>query len=160
MEFAFVAGAPDALPLTRSWSQTTPEGRGWMLPETPRRRYAFMVNKGGDADRAARVVEEAEARARKALAEGNDSPYPLNDLAAVSAIKGEPRAALEWLNRAYTAGYRDYGVLARDPIFASLKPDAEFGRLLERMRNDVAAMRERARQRGLMDLAALSASAH
>ena len=131
-----------------------------MLPETPRLWFAFMLNKSGDADRAAHLVEDAEARARKALAEGNDSPYPLNDLAAVSAIKREPRAALEWLNLAYTAGYRDYGVLARDPIFASLKPDAEFGRLLERMRNDVAAMRERARQRGLLDLAALSASAH
>jgi hypothetical protein len=50
-------------------------------------------------------------------------------------------------------------LLERDPILKPLHSEPQFVALLERMKADVLRMRERAQERGLMDLSsALSAS--
>ena len=77
------------------------------------------------------------------------------ELAAAAALRGEANVAVEWLDRAFDAGYRDYGVLERDPIFKPLGSDARFVRVLDRMRRDVETQRDRARTRGLLDLQSL-----
>jgi len=73
----------------------------------------------------------------------------------VAALRGEAEAALEWLERAFEAGCRDYGFLERDPIFRPRGRDARFCCVLDRMRGDVEAQRERARTRGLLELESL-----
>ena len=48
---------------------------------------------------------------------------------------------------------RDYAFIERNPIFKrQMEIDARFVDFIDRMRRDVAAQRERARQRGLLDV--------
>ncbi|HEX2341538.1 MAG TPA: hypothetical protein VHI98_13760 [Vicinamibacterales bacterium] len=74
------------------------------------------------------------------------------EVAAVHMIKDDSKAALDRLEQAYKYGFRDYGHLARDPVLAPLADTPRFRQLLQQMQRDVAAMRQRARDRGLMDL--------
>lgn len=71
-------------------------------------------------------------------------------------MRQDTPAALEWLRRAYDGGYRDYDFLERDPIFRQqMGNDARFIEFIDRVRRDIATQRERARQRGLLDLTEL-----
>jgi hypothetical protein len=75
------------------------------------------------------------------------------ELAAAAALRKDTNAAIDWLERAFEGGYRNYGFLERDPILlAQLRTDARFHDVLERMRRDVEAQRARARTRGLLDV--------
>jgi hypothetical protein len=120
-----------------------------------RLRYAYALHKRGDSARSKLLAAEAERYARDRIAAGDDRPEQRVELAAAAALRGETDTALEWLERAFEAGYRDYGFLERDPIFRPLSRDAGFGRVLDRTRRDVQAQRERARTRGLLELKSL-----
>ena len=61
--------------------------------------------------------------------------------------------ALEWLERALTAGYKDYATLGRHPVFEGLRRESRFLDLLKKMQEAVAAMRERST--ALSDLRAM-----
>jgi tetratricopeptide (TPR) repeat protein len=156
VEFALVANADDALALTGAWSKVAPEAHGQILPETPRLWYAFALGKAGNRAGAAPLLQQAEATAKRSLAAGADSPSVPIELAAAAAINGDAKTALTWLEGAYAAGHRDYGVLGQDPIFKSLPTDAGFRQLLDRMQKDVATKRARALERGLLDLTSLN----
>jgi hypothetical protein len=118
-------------------------------------RYAYTLRKRGESRRAADLVAEAERYARDRIAGGDDTPVQRFELAGTAALRGETDPALEWLERSFEAGYRDYGTLELDPIFRSLRSHPRFVRLLDRMRDDVKAQRERARTRGLLELQSL-----
>jgi hypothetical protein len=64
-------------------------------------------------------------------------------MAAIHAARAETDEALEWLERAFTAGYKDYSTLGRHPIFLAVRREARFQNLLKRMEAAVARMRER-----------------
>ena len=71
-------------------------------------------------------------------------------------MRQDTTAALDWLRRAYDGGYRDYDFLKRIPMLQQqMGNDARFVEFLERMERDLAAQRERARARGLLDLKSL-----
>jgi TolB-like protein len=123
--------------------------------ESLRVRYAYALHKRGDSSRSKALVAQAERHARERIAAGDGTSDQRVDMAAVAALRGEADAAFEWLDRAFDAGWRDYGFLERDPIFKPIATDGRFGRVLERMRRDVEAQRERARARGLLDLKSL-----
>jgi Tfp pilus assembly protein PilF len=65
------------------------------------------------------------------------------EMAAIHAARAETDEALEWLERAFTAGYKDYSTLGRHPIFLAVRREARFQNLLKRMEAAVARMRER-----------------
>ena len=68
-------------------------------------------------------------------------------------MRQDTNAALEWLQRAHDGGYRDYSFLERNPILKrQMGSDPRFIEIIDRMRRDIATQRERARQRGLLDL--------
>ena len=123
--------------------------------ESVRLRYAYALQKRGESARSKVLVVEAERYARERIAAGDDTPVQRVELAAAAALRGEADPALEWLERAFEAGYRDYGFLERDPIFRPLGSHAGFVRVIDRMRRDVEAQRERARTRGLLELPSL-----
>ena len=64
-------------------------------------------------------------------------------IAAVHAVKGETATALEWLERGFAAGYKDYSTLSRHPIFAGLRRETRFQDLLKKMEQAIVTMRER-----------------
>jgi hypothetical protein len=72
-------------------------------------------------------------------------------------LRRDHPAAIEWLGRAYDAGYRFYGLLERDPILVRLDAEPKFREILEQMRRDAEAQRTRARERGLLDFDTLLA---
>lgn len=125
------------------------------VAETPRVRFAHALSKRGDATRAAALVDEAERSAMARIDDGDEMPVWRVELAAINALKKDRAASLDALARAYDAGYREYGYLERDPIFAPLRADERFRALLDRMRRDVETQRQAARERGLFDIDAL-----
>jgi hypothetical protein len=119
-------------------------------------RYAYALARRGDAARSAALVDEAERIARQKIEAGNEMPSLRVEMAAAAALRKETDRALEWLERAADAGYRDYDFIDRDAIFrAQLGTDTRLAALVERMRRDVDAQRERARRRGLLELESL-----
>jgi hypothetical protein len=74
---------------------------------------------------------------------------------AARALVGDLNGAIAELQRAYDAGWRDYGIAVIDPMLSGVRDDSRFRALVDRARTDVAAQRERARQRGLLDFAPL-----
>jgi hypothetical protein len=71
------------------------------------------------------------------------------ELAAISAVRGERDAALQWLEHAYGLGYRQYHFLEIDPMFVTLRNDERFARMLLRMARDVGRMSEYTEHEGL-----------
>ena len=86
---------------------------------------------------------------------GDESPALRIELAAAAMLQGHEADALEWVSRAYDAGYRDHALLDRDPILAPLRAEPHYRDILGHMSQDVAAQRARARQRGLLEVETL-----
>ncbi len=127
------------------------------LYESMRLRYAYALRKRGDGARAATLLADAEGIARERVEQGDQTSALRVELAAASVLREDHPGALQWLSRAYDAGFREYGFLERDPILAALGGDARFRETLDRMRKDVDVQRARARDRGLLDIDSLLA---
>jgi TolB-like protein len=123
--------------------------------ESVRMRYAYALQRRGESARAKVLAADAERYARERIAVGDDTPVQRIELAAGAALRGDTDAAIQWLERALEAGYREYGFLERDPIFRPLGSHPGFVSVLDRMRRDVEVQRERARTRGLLELQSL-----
>jgi tetratricopeptide (TPR) repeat protein len=145
-DLTFVAGAADPGEQMKHLAETAPESTGTLSFETNRLKYAHVLLRRGDTQTTKRMFEEAEKRARKTIQEGNEAFYPRVELAAIYTIRGNTPKALEWLELAYSAGARDYRNLEMDPFFEKLRADPRFKQIVQRMANDVARMRERARE--------------
>ena len=70
----------------------------------------------GETAKATALAAEADRVARAALVLQPDATEIRIELAAVSALRQDTTAALEWLRCAYDGGYRNYSFLERDPI--------------------------------------------
>ena len=153
-DLAVLAAADDAETLNEEMFRTAPEVPGVVLPESGRLRYAFLLQRRGDA-RARGLIEESETRARARIASGDLAAATFMEAGVARALVGDANGSLAELQRAYDAGWRDYGIAAIDPMLAAVRDDPRFRALVDRARTDVAAQRERARQRGLLDFAPL-----
>jgi TolB-like protein len=154
-EFAFLLNAPDLERWVAPLMERSPSGRG-SSAVTHRLKYAYALRKRGEAAKAAALVADADRVARALVEQQPDTTELRVELAAVSAMRQDTSGALEWLQRAYEGGYRDYAFIELNPIFKQqLGADPRYIAYLDRMRADIAAQRERARQRGLLDLTGL-----
>jgi tetratricopeptide (TPR) repeat protein len=155
-DLSFLLGTKDAVPLARVAFETAPDiASGWLAFETMRTRYAFLLKKAGETAEATRLGDEAAAKARRQLDGGSQSPFLMIELAAIQMVKDDPDGAIGWLDQAYKKGFREYGYLERDTVFTPLVGTSRFRQLLQQMQGDVTTMRQRARDRGLMDLGKL-----
>ena len=114
---------------------------GGDYPEAEIRRARIHWQRG-DRDEARRMLEGLAAKARDAV-EGGDSWLPRWQLAAIEAIRGNPDEALGWFEKAVDQGHYHHHFDRDDPVFESLRGEPRFERQLKRMRERVAAMRER-----------------
>jgi hypothetical protein len=78
-----------------------------------------------------------------ALENGNENQRVPFEIAAIHATRGEQDQAVEWLAKAFGAGYKDYATLGRHRIFARVRRDPRFQDVLKQMEQAVAGMRER-----------------
>jgi TolB-like protein/tetratricopeptide (TPR) repeat protein len=145
-ELAALTGAPDAEPLLLPLVVDQPAARPtiWTFPESFRALLALVLHRRGQQARAATLWSEALAADSADLARGHDNPDRPMEIAAIHAVRGETAAALEWLERGYEAGWRDYRITRRDPFFAGLREEPRFRGLLARMESDVSTMQQRA----------------
>jgi hypothetical protein len=120
------------------------------LPESGRLRYAFLLQRRRDP-RARGLIEESETRVRARIASGDLASATFMEAGVARALVGDANGALAAAR--LRAGWRDYGIAAVDPMRAALRDDPRFRALVDRARTDVAAQRERARQRRLLDFA-------
>ena len=151
-ELAFLVDAPDLERWVEPLMERSPSGRG-ASAVSHRLKYAHVLQKRGETAKAAALVADADRVARALLDQQPDTTELRVELAAVSAVRQDTNAALEWLQRAHDGGYRDYSFLERNPILKrQMGSDPRFLEIIDRMRRDIATQRERARQRGLLDL--------
>jgi TolB-like protein len=155
VDIAYLTDAPELEALLAPLVEPSPTNRLVSGAESVRLRYAYVLHKRGDSAGSKVLAAAAERYARERIAAGDDTPAHRVELAAAAALRGDADAALEWLEGAFEAGYRDYGFLERDPMFKPLRSDAGFVRVIDRTRRDVEAQRERARTRGLLELKSL-----
>jgi TolB-like protein/Tfp pilus assembly protein PilF len=145
-ELAALTGAPDAEALLAPLVAGEPSARPtiWTSPESFGALLGLVLHRGGREAQAARLWRDAMAADSADLARGHDNPDRPMEIAAIHAVRGETAAALDWLERGYKAGWRDYRITRRDPFFAGLRNDPRFRALLARMEADVKEMQARA----------------
>jgi hypothetical protein len=100
---------------------------------SPRVRYAFTLKLRGEYQAAGLLVDAALTSAQSAAANGNELPRVRVNLAAIAAFKGLRTEVFESLEKAYSAGLRDYRILGQDPLFREYRTDPRFGALMGRM---------------------------
>jgi len=152
-DLAWLMQTPDLEEVTADFFARSPDATPgiWWVASTPRARYASVLQRNHESARAGALVREAERVAEKALRTGSRAAS-LIEFAGLRLMRGDRKAAIDALTRAFDHGARSYGFLAPDPLFAPLRGDPAFRALLERMKADVAAQRARADKRRLLDL--------
>ncbi len=154
-EIAYLVDSPELEALTAPLMKDSAGAASLWVGPSARTRYAYALSRRGDARRAAALWADAEQAALRRIDAGDEMPIWRTELGAIAALRGRQTVALDWLGRAYDAGSREYGLLERDPAFAALRGNARFLSLVDSMRRDVAAQRQAARERGLLDIEAL-----
>ncbi len=155
-ELTYLMQTADATALAEAMVRRSPADwdsiNAWLVPESPRTRYAYLLAASGRSNESANLIETARASARKALDAGNQSPRLLMEMAATYAVAGDVQTATRWCERAYDAGWRDYRTMTRDPAFQSARRGLRFQTLLSRMKTDVGVMRQRVTTGGSVPL--------
>lgn len=143
------AGAPDAPAVVRALFARAPDGMLHNAPYPVKLLHAYHLHRSGATAEAATIFDAVMTANRNSFLAGADWPMGHMQIGAVHALRGETAAALDHLERAYDAGWRDGRTLAIDPLFASVRPEPRFRQVLARIETDVAAMRARADYSGL-----------
>ena len=143
-EILMFAGTADAPEIVQSLMARAADGLVHDAPYPVKLLHAYFLHRAGATAEAAKILDAILAANRTSLVAGADGSTMFVQNAAVQALRGETAAALDELERAYGAGWRDARTLAIDPFFASMRSEARFKQLLARAEADVAAMRARA----------------
>jgi TolB-like protein len=140
----FLGYDEEARPLLQRVYETAPDAPSLrMSGRSARTNYALLTASTGDSAHARPLLDEALRVNLAMIANGSHAPSRRIDIAASQVARGDRDAALEWIERAYEAGYRAHRLLRQDRAFRLLHGDARFSALLARM--EQASARERAR---------------
>lgn len=132
---AIEAATPDAI---TGWGQ-----------RSVRTYQAFLLWEGGDREAGARLFQEAISVNESFIESGADFPTLSLEMASIHAVQGNTGLAYDWLEQAFDAGLRMPRTLAVDPMFAALRGQDRFERILERMALDVARRRANVERDGI-----------
>lgn len=75
---------------------------------------------------------------------GSDSPLIMEELARISAARGQPDEVMRWLDVAYDAGFRNVYLLEVDPAYDLVRGDERFQDLVAKMHDAITEIRRRA----------------
>lgn len=97
-----------------------PDSRHSGILRATRTALGFAHLEGGDPLRGRELLDAAENEDRRALHAGASYGGLHYDLASIHAARGEVEQALDWLGRAYRAGWLQHDLLRVDPLLRSL----------------------------------------
>ena len=149
LEVAAIAGSADAGRFAEALLAESADAPTQLIWHSVKLLHAYQLHKEGQKARASELMDQVLAASEEAIKGGADWLYPRIQIATVHAIRGDVPTALDWLERAYQAGWKDPRIARMLPMWASLRREPRFEQLVARMEADVAAMRARADYSGL-----------
>jgi TolB-like protein len=149
LEVAAITGSPDARRLAEPLLAESADAPTELIWHSVKLLYAYQLHNEGQKARASELMDQVLAFDEEAIRGGADWPFPRLQNATIYAIRGDVPTALDWLERAYQAGWKDPRIARMLPMWMPLRGDPRFEQLVGRMEADVAAMRARADYSGL-----------
>jgi serine/threonine-protein kinase len=141
-ELAALMNSPDAEELTGGIARQSATSRsGGLMPESFGALHGLTLHRSGRREAAESLWVQALMSDKRDIETGHENPNRPLQTAALHAIRGDSARALDWLDRAYSAGWKNARILAIDPFFTSLRGSPRFQALLGRMTEDVSRMR-------------------
>lgn len=101
--------------------------------------------RAGDPSRGRELLAEAEHQGVRALEAGASFGGLYYDLASIYAVRGESERALDWLGRAYRAGWLQHEFLDEDSLMDPLRGEARLAEVRAAMKRSVREQRDRLR---------------
>jgi TolB-like protein/Tfp pilus assembly protein PilF len=108
---------------------------------------ARLYRRAGRAKEADAMLDQSLALHRRLIESGNETFEVRLQVAFIHAARGEIDEALRWLEQARNAGWLGYPDYGWNPLLDPLRQDPRFQALMKRIDGDVAAMRQRVRNR-------------
>jgi tetratricopeptide (TPR) repeat protein len=106
--------------------------------------YGWALRELGDTAKANAAFDEVLGSLAERERSGQTSYQLFRERAAIYGLRGERKRAVEAMQAAFAHGWRLYAAWSLvDPMFASVVGDSSVIALVERMRDDVRAMRRR-----------------
>ena len=121
---------------------------GMLLPRRNQTLLGFVLAEAGQREDAARVFENCLET--QLATERQDREFYI-DLASIHAYQGRHDEAMDALEKAFSGGLLSDFILRTDPMFASMRTEARFNGLLERMAAQKRELRRRAEQAGAFE---------
>jgi TolB-like protein/tetratricopeptide (TPR) repeat protein len=149
LEVAAIAGSPDVTRFAQPLLAESADAPTQLIWHSVKLLHAYELHKEGQKARASALMDQVLAANEEAIKAGADWFVPHTQNVTIYAIRGDATAALDSLERAYQAGWKDARTSRLLPMWASLRGDPRFERLVTRMEADVAAMRAKADYSGL-----------
>jgi TolB-like protein len=104
---------------------------------------ACAMCKLGNREKASRFIAQSSSFLGNAIDDGNEAVEFYEALAMLEAVQDNKTGALDWLQRAFDAGYIDYLLAEQNPFLDTLHDNAKFKELMSQMRARVEDMRRR-----------------
>jgi len=99
---------------------------------------ALATEQLGEPEEAARLLESAERKIKRARLNGVDDSNIYYSEAVLLTMRSEPARAMAKLREAYDRGFREQWVMDIDGRLAPLRDTPEFIILMEQIRDDVS----------------------
>lgn len=112
----------------------------------PATTLGLALLRTGESEEGMGYLTQAREAVAALMESGSDDPRLPWEMGCILAAEGRSAEAQEWLERGYEGGWRWARVAELDPILEPLRADVRFRTILSRMNQDVAAMRQRARE--------------
>ena len=103
----------------------------------------YILWRTGERDKARALFRDGMKENNELLRQGSDWYIFSYDNAAISAIQGNRDEAYQWLQRAIDAGWLNYEIGLRDPLFENIRNEEKFKLMMAQVKAKVDEQRRR-----------------
>ncbi len=96
----------------------------------------------GDKEQAKDIFSDFLTYANNEIASGNESWEIRYNIAGIYSVLGEQDKAIQWLDQAVDAGWREYRIGRIEPLFENLKKDIRFENRIQQVKGLVDKLRD------------------
>ena len=115
---AAITGSPDARRFAEPLLAESADAPTEVIWHSVKLLYAYQLHQEGHKARASVLMDQVLVFDEEAIRGGADWPFPRIQNATVYAIRGDVPTALDWLERAYQAGWKDPRIARMLPMWA------------------------------------------